>query len=201
MARIKIILTAIGLMFGANANAVIHTYNFGGAVINGTGITPSSNFATLTIDDVSNLFTLTLGNLTGFGFGSNANATDLAVSYPGTPGSIPTVSSVVGGVPSIGTTNANNPAGAFDFGFIFTSVGNELSSGETVSWTATGFNFSQVTSGSLGSFALRIQGAGQGSNGNGWYGATLVSAVPEPETYVMMLAGLALVGFASRRKA
>lgn len=199
MNKISNIAVVISFMFATSASAAVHTYEFGGAVINGTGITPSSNFATLTIDDTSNLFTLTLGNLVGFGFGSDANATDLAISYPGTPGSIPTVSGVVGGVPSIGTTNANNPEGKFDFGFIFDSVGNELTSGETVSWTATGFNFSQVTSGSLGSFALRIQGEGQGSNGNGWYGATL-AAVPEPETYAMMLAGLGLIGFVARRR-
>ncbi|RZM22753.1 MAG: PEP-CTERM sorting domain-containing protein [Pedobacter sp.] len=29
---------------------------------------------------------------------------------------------------------------------------------------------------------------------------TLVSAVPEPETYAMLLAGLAVVGFVVRRK-
>lgn len=196
MAKIKIILTAIGLMFGANASAVVHTYDFGGAVINGTGITPSSNFATLTIDDVSNLFTLTLGNLVGFGFGPNAMATDMAVNYSAAN---PGVSGVSGGINAISVTNSNQPAGAFSFGFGFQQGNNELVSGESVSWTATGFNFGSVTTGTLGSFALRVQGAGQGSNGNGWYGATL-AAVPEPETYVMMLAGLALVGFSSRRK-
>ncbi len=197
--KLNSLLSIFGLVYSVNASAAIHTYNFGGAVINGTGITPSSSFATLTVDDASNLFNLTLGNLVSYGFGPNASATDLAVNYPGTPGSIPAVTGVTGGVASIGTTNANNPAGAFDFGFIFSSVGQDLTSGETVSWTATGFNYGQLTSGSLGSFALRIQGAGQGANGNGWYGAT-VAAVPEPDAYVMLLAGLSLIGFVARRR-
>lgn len=203
MNRISSIVVAVGLLFANSASAAVHTYDFGGATINGTGITPAINFATLTINDVTNQFTLTLGDLVALGFGANANATDLAVSYPGTPGSIPTVGSVVGGVTAITTTNANQPAGAFDFGFGFDSAGT-LTSNESVSWIATGFNFSQLTSTTLGSytgsFALRIQGEGQGSSGNGWYGATLVP-VPEPETYAMMLAGLALIGFVGRRKA
>lgn len=204
MNKISGIVVAVGLLFAGSATAAVHTYEFGGAVINGTGITPATSFATLTINDVTNQFTLTLGDLVALGFGSDANATDLAVSYPGTPGSIPGISGVVGGVTAITTSNANQPGGAFDFGFGFNSGSNELTSNESVSWIATGFDFSQLTSTTLGgytgNFALRVQGAGQGSSGNGWYGAAL-AAVPEPETYAMMLAGLALVGFAGRRKA
>jgi hypothetical protein len=197
MNKLSILIAAVGLVFATTASAAVHTYDFGGAPFNGPGITPSSSFATLTIDDASNLFTLSLGNLVSFGFGPNANATDLAVSYLGTPGSIPTISGVTGGITSINTTNSNQPVGAFDFGFGFDSGGNVLSSGETVSWTSNGFDFSQVTSGQYGSFALRIQGAGQGAQGNAWYGVT---PVPEPETYAMMLAGLGLIGFMSRRR-
>lgn len=196
MNKISSIAVVVGLMFATSASAAVHTYNFGGDAINGTGISPAPTFATLTVDDVSNLFTLTLADLTGVGFGPNAMATDMAVSYSGVN---PGVSGVSGGVNAVSVTNSNQPAGAFDFGFGFTTGANELLSNESVSWTATGFDFSNVTSGSLGSFALRIQGAGQGSNGNGWYGATL-AAVPEPETYAMMLAGLALIGFAGKRK-
>ncbi|MFM9434596.1 hypothetical protein ACFDR9_001655 [Janthinobacterium sp. CG_23.3] len=52
-----------------------------------------------------------------------------------------------------------------------------------------------------GSYALEVIGSVTG-NVHGSYAGTLnVSAVPEPETYGMLLAGLGLVGFAARRKA
>lgn len=196
MKKLSTLAATVGLLFAANATAAIHTYDFGGDAINGTGISPAPTFATLTIDDVTNLFTLSVADLSVVGFGPNAMITDMAVSYSG---SNPATSAATGGVDTVVVGSQNQPEGAFNFGFSFTQGSNELISSETVTWTPTGFDFSQLTTGSLGSFAIRVQGAGQGSNGNGWYGTTL-AAVPEPETYAMMLAGLALVGFASKRK-
>ena len=204
MNKISNLAIAVGLMFATSASAAVHTYNFGGNDINGTGISPAPTFATLTIDDLTNSFTLTLADLTVVGFGPNAMATDLAVSYSGAN---PGVSDVIGGADDVSINPNGQPAGAFNFGFSFTGGTDDLVSNEAVSWTAAGFNFSQVTSTTpkpaldnfVGSFALRVQGAGQGSDGNGWYGATL-AAVPEPETYAMMLAGLGLIGFVSRRR-
>ncbi len=52
-----------------------------------------------------------------------------------------------------------------------------------------------------GNYSLEVIGTVTG-NVHGSYSGTLnVSAVPEPETYGMLLAGLGLVGFAARRKA
>ena len=49
-----------------------------------------------------------------------------------------------------------------------------------------------------GPFTLNLAGtAGVGANYNGTY---LVSAVPEPTTYAMLLGGLGLLGFMSRRR-
>lgn len=52
-----------------------------------------------------------------------------------------------------------------------------------------------------GTYTLQIKGTVSGSAG-GSYGGVLNIAqpVPEPETYGMLLAGLSIVGFASRRK-
>ena len=55
---------------------------------------------------------------------------------------------------------------------------------------------------SAGKYAIEVDGKVIG-NGGGSYGSDLtiaVAAVPEPETYGMMIAGLALLGVVARRK-
>jgi hypothetical protein len=52
-----------------------------------------------------------------------------------------------------------------------------------------------------GSYVLEIAGKVTGSTSGNYNGTLNVSPVPEPETYGMMLAGLALVGVVARRKA
>jgi hypothetical protein len=52
-------------------------------------------------------------------------------------------------------------------------------------------------------FSLNVNFAGVMSNTSGWSASwddRAVSAVPEPETYAMMLAGLGLMGFVARRR-
>lgn len=52
-----------------------------------------------------------------------------------------------------------------------------------------------------GSYYLSVSGITTGSQGGIYNGAISVAAVPEPETYAMMLAGLGALGFlASRRR-
>lgn len=50
-----------------------------------------------------------------------------------------------------------------------------------------------------GAYHLVVTGMADGSSG-GAYGVALVSGVPEPETYAMMLAGFGLLGVVARRK-
>ena len=47
-----------------------------------------------------------------------------------------------------------------------------------------------------GSYELKIEGSGTGS----YFGNIVISPVPEPQTYAMLLAGLGLVGFSARRR-
>ncbi|WP_269746271.1 FxDxF family PEP-CTERM protein [Janthinobacterium sp. CG_S6] len=80
---------------------------------------------------------------------------------------------------------------------LLNALGNIVVSG---TGAGGGWNISSLAIGS-GDYTLEVIGDVTG-NLHGSYAGTLnVSAVPEPETYGMLLAGLGLVGFAARRKA
>jgi hypothetical protein len=51
-----------------------------------------------------------------------------------------------------------------------------------------------------GSYHIIVSGFVSGTDTQGSYGVALVSAVPEPETYAMMLLGVGVLGFVARRR-
>lgn len=51
-----------------------------------------------------------------------------------------------------------------------------------------------------GTYSFSVAGLSKGASGGAYTLALNVTAVPEPETYALMLAGLGLVGFAARRR-
>jgi len=59
-----------------------------------------------------------------------------------------------------------------------------------------GFTFGGL---SAGSYALTFIGQSTGTSG-GSYGGSIFAAVPEPETYALMLGGLAAIGFLVNRR-
>ena len=62
---------------------------------------------------------------------------------------------------------------------------------------ADGFSFTGLAA---GSYALTFVGATSGTLGGSYGGAILAQTIPEPETYALMLAGLAAVGFVAMRR-
>jgi hypothetical protein len=179
------VLAAIA--FATSASATTSTYTFGN-VLSGTG--PNTNFATLTIDDVTNEFNFTPAvDLSLFGAGAFIGS--MAVDYSGT--AVDAVR-LAGGVSEVGISPGGGPTGVFDFRYVFGKGSDRLINGETLKWSSTNFDLSK-----LSGLALHVQGIDQeGFTESIWYSPT--AAVPEPETYAMMLAGLGFMGFISRRR-
>jgi PEP-CTERM motif len=78
----------------------------------------------------------------------------------------------------------------FDGAVLSTQVFNPLTANVALNYTGT----------AGGNYYLFVTGATSGSLGGAYNGAISVTAVPEPETYAMMLAGLAALGFLARRR-
>jgi hypothetical protein len=64
----------------------------------------------------------------------------------------------------------------------------------TDSWSLSAYNLTN------GSYALKVDGRVLGAGGGAFGGDLVVSAVPEPQSWAMLLAGLGMVGMAARRK-
>lgn len=103
-------------------------------------------------------------------------------------------------------TLGNLGAGTYNIGI--TVSGQKLSFNDTLSnlngtkgqaFAFGGLKFFGVEYNGVGPFVLDL--AGTAATGASYNGTYTVSAVPEPETYGMLLGGLALMGVVARRKA
>lgn len=65
--------------------------------------------------------------------------------------------------------------------------------------SSNAFSFSSAPVGA-GSYYLNVSGIGNGPQGGLYNGSISVAAVPEPETYAMLLAGMGVMFFIARRR-
>lgn len=96
------------------------------------------------------------------------------------------VTSVLTG--GIGFNISSVTFGAAPFGFSSTPIG--VSTFEQYTFSATGL--------SAGTYTIFVNGSG--TSGSAYTGNVVISAVPEPETFALLLAGLGSVGFLSLRR-
>lgn len=88
--------------------------------------------------------------------------------------------------------------GAIAPGTLLSAWGTTVFFSPTVSATTVVLNPLSLAA---GTYTLQIRGTVFGASGGSYAGVlNLTNPVPEPETYAMMLAGLGLMGFMSRRK-
>ncbi|WP_373922519.1 FxDxF family PEP-CTERM protein [Duganella sp. CF402] len=78
--------------------------------------------------------------------------------------------------------------------FLTANKAGRFTDGEVATWT---FNNTKLTD--FSAFELHVNSVT--ANGGSVKFTKMTSAVPEPETYGMLLAGLGLIGFAARRRA
>ena len=206
MSRSKLFLTlaVAGLLAfsGSVRAAVTTTYNFGNLLTGYGGAPAVANFATLAMTANGGgiwTFKLTIDNNLFSTFGNNAFIGTMSFDFNPDPvnRNLKTtfLGSNIGGVRSVGLTSANGNSGLsdIDFGTKFgQGSGNRLSQNDYVSWSISGLSSSIYTNS-----YVHVQG---GPNGGSAKYTPIMSAIPEPETYAMMLAGLGLLGFTARRR-
>jgi hypothetical protein len=217
MKKYLLSLAAAFLVGALPAHAQTWEYHFG-TQLAGNPYQPSTSFAhmsvsttdSLSFNFVLNAFDTASGGTLSSMFGSTAfigraifntvtGADPVSITNIVTNGSVGNV--------FLSSSSANVGGVGFDFSDCFGGgsncstggSGNRLQSGETVSWT---LNFAEAQTPLLGSpsIALHVQSWGPGSNNSGWYTPSVTTPIPEPETYAMLLAGLALLGFARKRR-
>jgi PEP-CTERM motif len=195
------------------ANAATSNYTFGLNKLVGSGPV-TQDFATLSINTTDyKTFTFDLKLSTGLNSIFDDAGTFISSLRVNTlTGNDPTSSAIASGswgVGSVSQNNQNNNTGSigWDFSESFGGSGNtaasRLTQGEEVKWTSV---FKYVQNPLLGNpgLSLKVQGYGWadfcGTTSAEYIPDVTVSAVPEPETYAMMLAGLGLMGTIARRR-
>jgi hypothetical protein len=214
----KLGLAVLLAVIAVPASAQTWDYYFGVWLGGTPTYQPSTAFAHMSVSTTDSLnfdFTLSAFNPDGDGalsdaFGPNAYISKAVFNTisDGNPLGVSNVETngFIGNV-SLGSGDVYIGGIGFDFFDCFnTGAGlcgfnggdsGRLQSGEWVSWT---LNFATPQLPLLGvpPVAVRVEGFNQDGVTSGWY--TPITAVPEPETFAMLLAGLGLMGFVARNR-
>lgn len=183
--KLQALAVSAGLLAAASVPA--ETYDFGGLML-GDGAPLTASFATLTTDVVGNDVQFTL-NAYGLDMFSGDQPWIGAMSVDGLKtGQITNVTGDANVTMGLG----HGPDGSFEFKFDFSDSTGKLVDNETVSWTWVG------GAGHFTDFAAHVKGLSYGETNNAWYEAAL--AVPEPNSYALMLAGLGVIAVVARRR-
>ena len=172
--------------FGAGPyGSVTLTQNFGDVLVN-VALRNDLNFLSTGNQNSHSIFTFNVSGTT------TSDITDISFA------------SGLGGSFGVASPAGNSPFGNFTYGIFCTSSCTSGGSGggyvDPLNFTvhnATLSEFNQLSSGGTGAyFAADVLNL---SGNTGAIGAT-AAAVPEPESYVMLLSGLGLMGFVARRR-
>jgi len=205
----KMAIAAVMLLTCAGAHAQTTIYTFGSQLGNPSSTTyqPADTFAALSVtstDGMHYIFDLQATSSLGALFGSPDAGIRLVLfntsNVDPVAGSVHLLSGTQG-VSNIFHSPGDTLVGGVTFDFTdgwygANSANGRLNSGERAIWEAS---FSAPTNFVVPPFALKVFGINGSDSNFAWYVPT-VSAVPEPETYGMLLAGLGMLGFAARRR-
>ena len=198
---------AAAVAFAAPAAAVTYQLNNGGSAFTGLA---SWGTVDLVQSGADVNFTVTLVN--GFDFVTTGNQNSHSSFTFNTTGvvlaDIVNIDTPSAATYAAWTTAGNSPFGTFTFGIHCTSCSNGAGGADPDPLTFKVKNavindfLSTSAGGTAAYFAADIYGpSGSGQNATGTVGITgLVPGIPEPQTYALMLAGLAAVGFMARRR-
>lgn len=207
--RMAVVALTIWLGFAAGtAKAAVYEFDFGKLLAASYGYSAPDSFASdpfahLTATDNGTgtwAFTLSLDNTLFSSFGSSAYIKAINFDFNPDPSVRPVSTFVSSNVVGDGVTaawsfggNGTSGLGDIDFGTGFgANSADRLSGNDYVTW-----NISGLGSSILENMYVKVMGIDGGYRAN--Y-VPITAAVPEPETYAMMLAGLGLLGFSARRR-
>lgn len=206
----RLLLLAYALVFNSTAHAAV--YDFGNLLTSDCFNAPDSfaatPFAQLEATDNGGgiwTFKLSINNNLFSSFGDEAFIGSMSFDF--TPDPVvsrpPTtfLGSNVGGVTSVKSTYGTGLSGLadIDFGTAFgKNSRNRLSENDWVEWSVSGLGTSSLTDMYVHVQGIQLGMYCGGDNCSAKY--TPITAVPEPQTYAMLIAGLGLLGITAHRR-